>query len=88
MGVHDVEKYPEINRLLSMPVDEPIFIFRSQDQLTPTVIEFYRTLYELIGYQLEIPFEQRQFFGDELIASARNIQGWQVRNRDRVKFPD
>jgi hypothetical protein len=45
MGVHDVDKYPEIKRLLGIPEDEPIFIFRAQDFLMEDVVRYYQRRY-------------------------------------------
>lgn len=81
MGVHDVDKYPEIKRLLGIPEDEPIFILRGQDVIAPDAIRAYARKCKLMGFV-------SQRFTSQVEVCADEMASWQGANRERVKTPD
>ena len=80
MSVHDVQHYPEIKRLLSIPEDEPIFILRAQDEISVETIAGYSELAAEAG-------ADRNFL-DGMASVAMQFADWRASNRDRVKIPD
>jgi hypothetical protein len=80
MGVHNVEMYPAIRKMLDMSEDEPFFIFRAQDKNSPAVLVVYETACR--GSECEDVVMRR-------IAEARiEFNVWQHKHPDRVKTPD
>jgi len=88
MGVHDTDKYPAIKEMLGIPSDEPIFILRGQDMLTPLTIEFYRMSYNLTAREEGVGTDRRKFFSDHLLSCISGVQRFQVRRPSVVKIPD
>lgn len=59
-----------------IPDDEPVFVFRAQDKLTPSVLEYYAGLCEAAGSP------QRHI---DLIESGRfKVVAWQADHAPRV----
>lgn len=86
MGVHDVEHYAAIRRILEIPAGEPIFIIRAQDRLSVSIIEEYRRHYtQMMLIDHQIP-EGR--FTANLDETISEFIDWQQRNSGYVKFPD
>lgn len=88
MSVHDVAFYPEIKRLLGIPEDEPIFIFRAQDTLMVDVVNDYRTRYTRRATTMGTSIAEIDRFTADLDADIAAISKWQESNRDTVKIPD
>lgn len=74
------EKYGRIStELKELPDDEPLFLFRGQDALAPSVISNYAMLLQAAG------------LSDQAVKAheaALEMRRWQERNRGRVKYPD
>lgn len=84
MGVHNLDAYPEIKKLLDIPADEPIFILRAQDGLAVGSIENYKRRYADIGRTF--PFDDN--FHDSLNDVIGAFRDWQSAHPGSVKFPD
>lgn len=84
-GVHALDKYNEVRKLLGIPADEPIFILRAQDKLSVPTISRYRTFADSI----EKPEDRR---AEEWFASldehTQEFVAWQAENAKKVKLPD
>ena len=80
MGVHDVDKYPEVKRLLGIPEDEPIFIIRGKDESAMEAITAYTAIADRLGASNEF----LQGMGGVSIQFA----AWRTDNRHKVKIPD
>lgn len=96
MGVHaDAGTYKQVKALLEIPEDEPIFIFRAQDELCGLVISYYHSMYFKsarqrnlhMGNAARLTPEQQKFAG-EVLSVEEAVFGWQETNSDKVKFPD
>lgn len=88
MGVHDVQHYPEIKRLLGIPEDEPIFIFRAQDMLMGDVVDDYRRRYTQRALTMGASTAEIDRFASELESDIYAISAWQETHKDVVKVPD
>lgn len=79
MGVHDLDKYPEVKRLLGIPEDEPIFILRAQDKFSTETVAAYA----------DIVFDEVSTdFNDGMDENEKQFREWQSANKDKVKIPD
>lgn len=88
MGVHNVEVYPEIKKLLEMPGDEGLFIIRFKDMLGPAAVAAYRALYNVAAGVTTVDRQTQRHFTDHLEAVEREALRYQVKYPSRVKFPD
>lgn len=59
--------------------DEPVFILRAEDALTPGVLAFYR---------LQCRRERLRTQDREVGKAFNEIREWQKNNKDKVKLPD
>jgi len=90
VGVHELSQYPQIRELLEIPPGEPLFIIRAQDVLSPGAVAAYRCLYQ-IGASIEthkLDKDVSKHFSDHLYAVETEFMRWQIRYKERVKFPD
>lgn len=88
MGVHDIDKYAEIKRLLDIPEDEPIFIFRAQDMLMPDVIYDYRRRYMRRAATMGVTPSETSRFAADLDAEIEAVDVWQREHHEIVRVPD
>ena len=80
MGVHDLEKYPEVKALLGIPDDEPIFILRAQDEAALNTLKSYEVYAHDVGAS--------KTFLDGVVECSNNFASWKSENKDSVKVPD
>jgi hypothetical protein len=66
-----------------IPADEPIFILRGKDSVTPLCLEAYISALSAAGYEAAHP----QFMAALRVQRDR-INEWQKENRNRVRLPD
>jgi hypothetical protein len=90
MGVHDLDKYPEVKALLGIPEDEPIFILRAQDVLFRPTLAAYEALYVATAKARNpegsnMTSEQWNF-ADDVDETADDARQWQ--RTHPVKIPD
>lgn len=85
-GVHQKNKYAEIKEALGIPEDEPIFILRAQDQLSPSMIDLYDLLYMSTAKAAGIDVDSSISFSNEIQAVYDEFRTWQKQNS--VKVPD
>jgi hypothetical protein len=82
------EKYQEnsleIKKLLEVPSDEPIFIFRAQDKFS---VETLRT-YKSIAHNRTIIGEESETWVDDLGSIINDFINWQRDHPDKIKVPD
>ena len=86
MGIHQSEEvYSKIKELLDIPDDEPIFIFRAQDQFSvPTLADYLNNVVEgtdNADNNMSDWFQSMREVGNEFLT-------WQRSNEDKVKVPD
>lgn len=90
MGVHDTDTYPEIKMLLGIPVDEPIFILRSQDRLFRPMLNVYEGFYVTftgIGTSEGDGMTTEQWqFAENVLDIAEEARQWQKTHA--TKIPD
>jgi hypothetical protein len=87
MGVHEKEAYSHVKRCLGIPQDEPIFVLRAQDKLSPEVLAFYKQRYYETTRFDEIDDDYSRWLAD--VGSKRSdFVNWQRDNREKVKRPD
>lgn len=65
---------------LSFPADEPLFLLRGQDVVTPEAIARYVTEAAIAGASVE--------HREAAAEAGRYIAGWQHANAERIKVPD
>lgn len=58
--------------------DEPVFILRGQDEMTPGTVAFYNMLCRQAGLAAQ---------SREVNKAFNEIRAWQKANRDKVKLP-
>jgi hypothetical protein len=80
VGVHDVDKYPEIKRLLGIPEDEPIFILRAQDNASLPTINAYWDVVTDMGVALD--------FAADLDDCRIEFENFRLAHPDSMKTPD
>lgn len=80
MGVHDLQHYFDIKRMLEIPGDEPIFIIRAQDKCAVRALLAYQS----IAAELDASIG----FLDHLHTCIEEFEEWQDKNRNRTKVPD
>jgi hypothetical protein len=79
VGVHNVEVYPEVKRLLGIPEDEPIFIIRAQDKLSlPTVMYYADEAFDACTDE----------FNEGMNQVEASFRGWQDENKNKVRVPN
>jgi hypothetical protein len=79
---HARSDYNEIDLEKKIPGDEPVFLVRGQDKLTPWLIRRYAGI---------LPVEndpEMQKIADSLDAWADHVEDWQLANTNRVKSVD
>jgi hypothetical protein len=86
MGVHDVANTSKAKKLLGIPVDEPVFIIRAQDQFSVPALARYRNLADEVEEQGG-KRPKAAWFSD-LDTTQSDFIRWQAENSDRVKVPD
>ena len=86
MGVHQSpEVYQKVKELLDIPIDEPIFIIRAQDQFSIDIIGEYTGL---VIARSEIGAKGLGEWVENVSLIGQNFINWQRENRDKVKVPD
>jgi hypothetical protein len=81
MGVHNIEHYPEIRRLLEIPPGEPIFIIRAQDDIAVDILNVYTSLQMRPG-----GYDER--WVQDLKDTVSVFENWQLDNPTKVKRAD
>jgi hypothetical protein len=82
MGVHASEEvYLQVKELLGIPADEPILVFRAQDQFA---------VEGLAGYVETVVrrADPGEAWYDSFRARGQEFIKWQHENTDKVKVPD
>jgi hypothetical protein len=80
MTVRDYSTYPEIHRLLDIPIDEPIFILRAQDVASvPTLLDYITNRLRIDSLDDESE--------SELHDIRAEFASWQGNNSHLVKIP-
>lgn len=89
MGVHDMDRYDEVKRLLGIPEDEPIFVLRAQDKYAAVAVEDYvHTVYVgERGVSGQASSDLRAW-RDKGFDHANSFYEWQDVNPDKIKTPD
>lgn len=85
MGVHDTDKYVEVKRLLGIPEDEPICVFRAQDDLAMHTLTRYRNTADSIE---DASAKPSQWWFDSLDSLIAKFAAFRNANPDRIKVPD
>lgn len=66
-----------------IPEDEPLFLLRGKDLVTPLCLEAYIAALAAAGYEAGHPA-----FMAKLRVQRDRINDWQKENRNRVRMPD
>lgn len=86
MGVRNTEAHAEVKRLLGIPEDEPIFIFRARDPLTVPMLARYKNMRVQTIPEgadgADLPIE----WMESLDARTEEFRTWQSENP--TKLPD
>lgn len=81
MGVQTSRRnYYRIKGILGIPVDEPIFIIRAQDDTSPATLSDYLVNAKYQGTTKE--------FQSDITDIAMDFASWRSKNEDKCKTPD
>lgn len=80
MGVHNLDVYPEVKRLLGIPEDEEIFILRQQDKAAHPTLNDY-------AFNAEGVKASDEFVNAVYDTHERWLKWWKE-NPHRMKVPD
>lgn len=85
MGVHNKNAYDDVRDLLDIPLDEPLFIIRGQDDLSMAIITRYKNLAREIEDPTIKPTDEWFHSMDQVIGE---FAAYRADNADKIKVPD